>query len=53
MKNGCKREFTYEKECERFCQEAASVLKKIRDRNDEEQSKKQQKKEKTTALITS
>ena len=55
MKNSGKREFTFKKECERFCQGTASVLKKIHDREEEEQSKKQHKdiNEKTTALIMS
>ena len=53
MKNSGKTDFTFKKECERFCQGTASVLKKIHDREEEEQSKKQQKKEKTTALIMS
>ncbi len=53
MKNNGKREFAFKKECERFCQGTASILKKIHDREEEEQSKKQHKKEKTTALIMS
>jgi hypothetical protein len=53
MKNNGKREFAFKKECERFCQGTASVLKKIHDREEEEQSKKQHKKEKTIDLIMS
>ena len=53
MKNSSKREFAFKKECERFCQGTASVLKKIYDREEKEQSKKEHKKEKTTDLIMS
>lgn len=40
MKNRGKRRFVSEKEIEQFCQSAAMVLKKIRDRISEKQSKK-------------